>query len=295
MGPVQGVIILKVAVIGAGGQLGSDLVKVFEDVVPLSHEDIEVTDPSSCEVLRKIAPDVVINTAAFHRTDDCEDQPKKAFGVNALGALNVAKVCSSIGAINVYISTDYVFSGTSGHYYEEDPVRPINVYGSSKLAGEVLTRAYSPKHYILRVSSLFGAAGVSGKGGNFVETMIRNVNKEEGLKVVDDVIMSPTYTLDAAEAIKAILEKGLRFDTYHVVNYGSCSWFEFAQTIFQLLGRSPSLQPIDSSRYPTRVTRPADSSFSIYRLREANIFMRPWKDALQAYLEEKGYIQERME
>jgi dTDP-4-dehydrorhamnose reductase len=291
MGSIRGVIILKVAVIGAGGQLGSDLVKVFEDVVALGHKDIEVTDPSSCEVLRKIAPDAVINTAAFHRTDDCEDEPEKAFEVNAIGALNVARVCSSIGAVNVYISTDYVFSGTSGHYYEEDPVRPINVYGSSKLAGEVLTRAYSPEHYILRVSSLFGIAGASGKGGNFVETMIRNVNKEDGLKVVDDIIMSPTYTLDAAEAIRAILEGGLRFDTYHVVNYGSCSWFEFAQAIFQLLGKTPTVHPIVSSEYPMLARRPGDSSLSNYRLREAGIEIRFWKDALKAYMEEKGHIQ----
>ncbi|NYT11877.1 MAG: dTDP-4-dehydrorhamnose reductase [Methanomassiliicoccales archaeon] len=283
---------MKVAVIGAGGQLGSDLVKVFEDVVALGHKDIEVTDPSSCEVLQKIAPDAVINTAAFHRTDGCENEPEKAFEVNAIGALNVARICSSIGAVNVYISTDYVFSGTSGHYYEEDPVRPINVYGSSKLAGEVLTRAYSPEHYILRVSSLFGTAGASGKGGNFIETMIRNVNKEDGLKVVDDVVMSPTYTLDAAEAIRAVLERGLRFDTYHVTNYGSCSWFEFAQAIFQLLGKTPAIHPIISSEYPTLARRPSDSSLSNHRLREAGIEMRFWKDALKAYLVEKGHIQE---
>lgn len=292
MGSIPGVIILKVAVIGAGGQLGSDLVKVFEDVVALGHKDIEVTDPSSCEVLQKIAPDAVINTAAFHRTDGCENEPEKAFEVNAIGALNVARICSSIGAVNVYISTDYVFSGTSGHYYEEDPVRPINVYGSSKLAGEVLTRAYSPEHYILRVSSLFGTAGASGKGGNFIETMIRNVNKEDGLKVVDDVVMSPTYTLDAAEAIRAVLERGLRFDTYHVTNYGSCSWFEFAQAIFQLLGKTPAIHPIISSEYPTLARRPSDSSLSNHRLREAGIEMRFWKDALKAYLVEKGHIQE---
>ena len=285
-------IILKVAIIGAEGQLGSDLIKVFENVVPLSHEDIEVTDLSSCEVLREISPDVVINTAAFHRTDDCEDEPKKAFEVNAIGALNVAKIAASIGAVNVYISTDYVFSGTSGHYYEEDPVRPINVYGSSKLAGEVLTRAYSPEHYILRISSLFGTAGASGKGGNFVETMIRNVDKEDGLKVVDDVVMSPTYALDAARAVRAILEKCMRFDTYHVTNYGSCSWFEFAQAIFQILEKSPKIHPINSSEYPTLAKRPGDSSLSNYRLREAGIEMRFWRDALRAYMEEKGHIQE---
>lgn len=282
---------MKVAIVGARGQLGSDLLKVFDDVVPLGHQEIEVTEPSSCGALLDLQPDVVINTAAFHRTDECEENPDKSFEVNAIGALNVARIAQSMDAVNMYISTDYVFSGDSGQYFEEDPVRPINVYGASKLAGEVLTRAYSPRHYIIRVSSLFGAAGSSGKGGNFVETMIENRWNEGGLKVVDDITMSPTYTFDAAWAIGEILRKRLRFGTYHVCNRGSCTWFEFAKAIFDILGESPPLRAVDSSYYPTKARRPTDSSLLNYKIKEAGIQMRPWREALHAYLEEKGHLE----
>ena len=165
---------MKVAVIGASGQLGSDLVKVFEDVIPLTHKDIEVTDLSSCEILKELKPDVVINTAAYHKTDECEENPEKAFLVNSVGARNVALICKEIGAIDVFISTDYVFDGSKKEpYTEEDVPNPINVYGVSKYAGEILTRYICGKYYIIRVASLFGVAGARGKGGSFVETMIK--------------------------------------------------------------------------------------------------------------------------
>ncbi|MEM3587448.1 MAG: sugar nucleotide-binding protein, partial [Candidatus Jordarchaeaceae archaeon] len=126
---------MKVAVIGSRGQLGSDLVKVFggETVIPLAHEDIEVTDYGSCAKLSTLSPDVVINTAAFHKTDACEDDPLKAFSVNAVGSKNVSQICREIGAVYIYISTDYVFDGTKGEPYTEgDVVNPINTYRISK-------------------------------------------------------------------------------------------------------------------------------------------------------------------
>jgi len=147
---------VNVAVIGATGQLGSDIVEVFSkdpafEVIPLSHEDVDVTILESLKVLERIKPDVIINTAAYVRVDDSELYPEEAFKVNAIGALNVAKVAEKINAVNVYISTDYVFDGEKGRpYKEEDVPNPINVYGASKLMGEIFTRNYSPKHYIIR-------------------------------------------------------------------------------------------------------------------------------------------------
>jgi len=281
---------MKVAVIGAGGQLGSDLMKVLGDAIPMTHEELRVEDAESLECLLEASPDAIVNTAAFHRTDDCENDPKRAFAVNAIGALNVARVAESLGAVNVFVSTDYVFSGDSGHYFEEDPVRPVNVYGGSKLAGETLTRAYSSRHYVVRVSSLFGVAGASGKGGNFVETMISNQDREGGLRVVDDVVMTPTYTLDAARAIKRMLENDIRYGNYHVCNRGSCSWFQFAETIFDLLEREVDLFPVPSEEYPTLARRPSDSSMSSHKLRSSGIEMRDWEEALKAYLVEKGHL-----
>ncbi len=282
---------MKVAVIGVG-QLGSDLVKVFgDDAVPLTHRDIEVTDFTSCEILREIKPDVVINTAAYHKTDECEDNPEKSFSVNAIGARNVALICKDIGAVNIFVSTDYVFDGNKGQPYSEDDVpNPINVYGVSKYAGEIFTRYISDKHYIVRVSSLFGAAGASGKGGNFVETMIKKAKAGEEINVVEDITMSPTYTKDAAFAIKQIIEKKLPYGIYHVTNDGYCTWYEFAKAIFELAGISAKLNPTTSDKYPTKAKRPKNSSLSIEKLKSCGVEMRHWKDALKAYLEEKGHI-----
>ncbi|MBW9223432.1 dTDP-4-dehydrorhamnose reductase [Methanothermococcus sp. SCGC AD-155-E23] len=282
---------MKVAVIGATGQLGSDLVKVFEEVIPLTHSDIEVTDLSSCEVLKELKPHIVINTAAYHKTDECEDNPEKAFLVNAIGARNVALTCKEIGAINVYISTDYVFDGSKEEpYTEEDIPNPINVYGISKYAGELLTRTLCDRYYIIRVSSLFGVAGASGKGGNFVETMIKKGKAGEELYVVNDITMSPTYTKDAAVAIKKILSSKLPYGVYHVTNDGFCTWYEFAKAIFEITGIDAKLNPTTSDRYPTKAKRPKNSALSIEKIRFYGIEMRHWRDALRDYLMEKGYL-----
>ena len=282
---------MKVAVIGASGQLGSDLVKVFDDVIPLTHKDIEVTDLSSCEILKELKPDVVINTAAYHKTDECEANPEKTFLVNSVGARNIALICREIDAIDVYISTDYVFDGAKKEPYTEDDIpNPINVYGVSKYAGEILTRYICNKHYIIRVSSLFGVAGASGKGGNFVETMIKKGKAGDELNVVNDITMSPTYTKDAALAIKKIIYNKLPYGIYHVTNDGSCTWYEFAKAIFEITGIDAKLNPITSGKFPTKAKRPKNSALSIEKIKSYGINMRHWKCALREYLKEKGHI-----
>ena len=230
---------MKIAVIGSTGQLGTDLMKtlnVGHDVVGLAHNDIEVADYESCLILKDHQPDVIINTAAFHKTDLCEDEPLKTFSVNALGARNVTVISKEIGATAVFISTDYVFDGIKKEPYTEDDVpAPVNTYGISKLAAEHFARQ-NPKHYIVRVASVFGEAGASGKGGNFVETMMTKAKKNESITVIDDMWMSPTYTKDAAAILKGILELQLPYGTYHATNKGYCSWYQFAQEIFQVTG-----------------------------------------------------------
>ena len=240
---------MNVAIIGANGQLGSDLVEVFGkdpsfEVIPLTHKDLDVTVPETLKVLKELKPDVIINTAAYVRVDDAELYPEKAFAVNAIGALNVARVAEEIGAVNVYISTDYVFDGTKGEpYTEEDVPNPINVYGTSKLAGEIFTRNYSTKHYIIRVASLYGKAGASGKGGNFVNWVIEKARRGEELRIVDDKFMSPTYTMDVARTLKKFLELMPEFGVYHMVNEGYCSWYEFTKAIFEILGWEVKIRP----------------------------------------------------
>jgi dTDP-4-dehydrorhamnose reductase len=282
---------MKVAIIGANGQLGSDLVKVFSDAIPLTRKELDVTDYESLKILKEIKPDVVINTAAYVRVDDAEIEADKAFQVNAVGALNVTKICNEINAVNVYISTDYVFDGTKGEpYTEEDTPNPLNVYGLSKYAGEVFTRNYSERYYIIRVASLYGVAGARGKGGNFVEFMIQKAKSGEEIRVVNDMFMSPTYTRDVAVMLKRFLEIEPEFGVYHMVNEGYCSWYEFTKEIFNILGWDVQVTPIKSSELNRLAKRPLFSALKNQKLEKLGLKMRHWRDALRDYLVEKGWI-----
>lgn len=282
---------MKVAIIGATGQLGSDLVREFKsDAIPLTHKNIEVSDIKSCEGLKEINPDVIINTAAFHKTDECEDLPERTFAVNAIGAKNIASIAMEIGACSIYLSTDYVFDGKKGSpYIETDPPNPINTYGISKMAGEIYTRRLD-KQYIFRVSSLFGIAGASGKGGNFIETMVNKAKNHEDINVVDDMIMTPTNTKEVAGAIKDILKKNLTYGTYHVTNSGSCSWYEFATAIFDNLELEANLSPTKTADLNVKAQRPIFSALSNAKLEKNGVEMNDWKEALQGYLKEKGHL-----
>jgi len=284
---------VKIVIIGSTGQLGTDLLKILQDdneVIGLTHNDIEVSDYKSCLILKELKPEVIINTAAFHKTDQCEEEPLKTFSVNAIGAKNVATISKEINAITVYISSDYVFDGSKKEpYTEEDTPNPINTYGISKLAGELYTKQ-NPKHYIIRVASLFGVAGASGKGGNFVETMIKKALNKEVINVVDDMWMSPTYTKDAALIIKKILKANVPYGVYHATNKGYCTWFQFAQEIFKLTGLTPIIKPIRTDQLQMKAKRPRFSALESVKLPKYGIQTRRWEEALKEYLIEKGYL-----
>jgi len=284
---------MRIAVIGSTGQLGTDLVKTLgtaHEVISLTHSDLEVADYGSLVILKEQRPDVVINTAAFHKTDQCEEEPQKTFCVNALGARNIAMMTKEIGATAVYISSDYVFDGSKKEPYTEESIpAPINTYGISKLAAEHFTRQ-NPKHYIIRIASVFGKAGASGKGGNFVETMIKKAKKNEPIMVVDDMWMSPTYTKDAASVLKGILELQLPYGVYHATNKGYCSWYQFAKEIFQITRLNPHLKPTKTDPNNGNAKRPPFSALTSTKLSKYNLEPRDWKEALRAYLIEKGHI-----
>ena len=284
---------MRIAVIGSTGQLGTDLVKtlgVEHDVVSFTHNDLEVADYDRCKILTEHQPELVINTAAFHKTDQCEEEPLKTFSVNSLGARNVAIITKEIGATTVYISTDYVFDGSNNKpYTEEDIPAPLNTYGISKLAGEYFTKQ-NPKHYIIRIASVFGKAGASGKGGNFVETMITKAKNNNPITVVNDMWMSPTYTKDASSTIKQIVEKQLPYGIYHTANKGFCSWYQFAEEIFHITGLTPVLKPTKTDPNYGKARRPAFSALTPKKLTKYNLEPREWKEALRGYLIEKGHI-----
>jgi dTDP-4-dehydrorhamnose reductase len=285
---------MKIVIVGSTGQLGTDLMEILREnheVIGLSHQNIEVSNYCSCLTLKEHHPEVIINTAAFHRTDQCEDEPEKTFQINAVGPKNIARVSKEIGATAVFISTDYVFDGAKNEpYVEDDAPNPINTYGISKLAGELYTKQ-SPKHYVMRVASLFGAAGASGKGGNFVETMITKAKKQETISVVDDQWMSPTYTRDAAKIMKKIIESQLPFGTYHATNEGFCTWFQFTKQIFSILNMDPTLTAIKASQLQVKAQRPRFSALKSTKLPKHSIQPREWTGALLDYLIEKEYVQ----
>lgn len=280
----------RVAVLGSTGQFGTDLVDVLRtenrfEIVPLSHADCDCTSFDKVRgVLGRLRPELVINSAAYLRVDECEYHAREAFEVNAIGALNVARVCAELDGFCIYISTDYVFDGIkSTPYVESDPTNPINVYGTSKLAGEILVRQTAPRWLIIRLAGLFGKNGARGKGGNFVETILAKANSDEPIKIVNDVRMSPTYTRDAATALVRLMDRGAD-GIVHLTNDGACSWYEFAKTAMELAGRPVALTPVSSTEYPTRARRPKNSALVSER---SQVKLPSWQDGLKAYLIEK--------
>ncbi|MDR7568582.1 MAG: dTDP-4-dehydrorhamnose reductase, partial [Armatimonadota bacterium] len=271
------------------GQMGRAVVRAFEEAgvypVGLGHGEVECADPASvAEAILPLRPEVVVNCAGYVRVDECEDRPEVAFRVNALGALNVARMCREAQARCVYLSTDYVFDGEKiTPYREEDPPNPINVYGASKLAGEYLVRQTCPDALIVRVASLFGGGGSRGKGGNFVLSVLERARCGERLQMVADIRMSPTYTVDAARALVALVRQGA-VGVFHVVNEGSCTWYDLACQTLALVGGRAVVQPVSRNAYPARARRPANSALSTTKLKAWGIRMRPWEEALTEYL-----------
>jgi dTDP-4-dehydrorhamnose reductase len=284
----------RVVLLGANGQLGTDIRRVFASapvqLIPLQRKDLDVERLDQiAPVLRSVGPfDVLINCTAYHKTDECEDHAEKAFAVNALAPREMAKFCSETGAVLIHFSTDYVFDGAQKRpYTEQDPVSPLNVYGVSKAAGEHFIAAHHDKAIVLRVSSLFGTAGASGKGGNFVETMLRLAASGQPVRVVDDQIMSPTYTMDIAEAVRRfVLEHPGLYGIYHCSGEGACSWYAFAAEIFRQRGVKADLRPVSASEYPAKARRPAYSVLDHSKLR-AVCPMPHWTDALRRYFLQK--------
>lgn len=280
---------MRVAIIGATGQLGSDLVEIFgEEAIPIDHNMIDIEDSSTVKILENLAPDVVINTAAYTRVDDAEVEVYKAFGVNAIGALNVAKTCNTMKAVNVYVSTDYVFDGNQKVPYTEHQMpNPVNVYGASKYAGEIFTRNYSSSYYIIRVASLYGRRGSRGKKGNFVDVMIQKAQRGESIQVVNDMYMSPTYTKDVAIMLKRFLEIMPEYGIYHMVNTGYCSWYELTQEIFRILNENVKITPISTNMLQRLAKRPLFSALENQKLEKLGLYMKSWREALSDYLHEK--------
>ncbi len=282
---------VRTVILGANGQLGSDLTRALagSDVVPFTREDFDVTDyPKTRAAIAKASPQDIVNTTAFHRVDDCETQAETAYSVNVLALLNLVRIANDIGARLVHFSTDYVFDGASKlPYTEESAPMPLSVYGNSKLAGEYIVRTTAKRYLLIRTGGLYGVAGSRGKGGNFVETMIGKARSGDHIRVVADQIITPTYTGDLAAQIALMLENDL-LGLCHATNEGSCSWYEFAQAVFQMSGLKADLSPTTSDLYKTPAIRPKFSVLENARLKKSGLNrMRHWRDALALYFQDK--------
>jgi dTDP-4-dehydrorhamnose reductase len=285
---------MDVLVIGSTGQLGQDLMRVFPGAVGLGHQDLDVSDGVAVTLaIQAHRPQWILNTAAFHRVDDCEINPQLAFGVNALGALNVARAATTVGAGVVFFSTDYVFGAAyrnRGHPYTEvDVPGPINAYGASKCAGEQMVLASNPKHLVIRTTGLYGTS-TSRKGWTFPELMLNKARSDGFVKVVDDQVLAPTYTADLATKVKELIQHGAS-GLFHLTNAGECSWFDFARETFELAGIPVKMEAIKTEQSQRRARRPAYSALASSRLPQVGVVpMRQRIDALKDYLNKKGVI-----
>lgn len=285
---------MKILIIGAGGQLGSELVNLLQDdtIIPLTHRDIEMTDYQQVnDIISSNMPDIIINTAAYHKVDDCEDNIENSFSVNVYAVRNIARICSELDIAFAHFSTDYVFGGEKkAPYTEDDSPNPLSVYAVSKLAGEFFVRNICKRHYVIRTCGLYGAKGISGKGGNFIELMLKLAHENKTIKVVADQIVTPTYAKELALKVSQLIRTE-EYGLYHITNNGGCSWYEFAKTIFELTGVSANLSPTTAIEFNAKANRPAYSVLENRHLQKLSLDdMKPWKEALREYLKEKGYI-----
>lgn len=279
----------KILIVGYKGMLGSDLVKVLKKknkIIGVSRPYLDVTNYKLCQkVCQKIKPQIVINTAAYHRVQECEENPEIAFSVNAIGAYNISKASKEINAKSIYISTDYVFDGSKKKFTENDLPNPLNIYGASKLAGEYLTKIANKKSYIIRTSWLFGIhQEQSSKGPNFVTQILEKAKYSNKIEVVSDQVGNPTSTLDLSAKISELLEKKVPYGIYHITNSGSCSWHEYALKIINLTKHKAIIMEASSS--DPFVIRPKRSVMISKNLMKVKIKrLRNWKNALKDYVE----------
>jgi dTDP-4-dehydrorhamnose reductase len=282
---------MTVAVIGANGQLGTDVVAAFqalgEPVCRLNHADLDISSlESTRNRLSSLRPAVVVNTAAMHHVESCEKEPVRAHEVNGLGARNLSIVTRDLGAKLLHVSTDYVFDGSKRNpYVENDAPAPLNVYGSTKLAGETFIRETAEKYFIVRTSALYGRNPCRAKGGrNFVELMLKLARERDELRVVNDEVVSPTSTSELAKQIIELCRSD-HYGLYHATAEGSCSWFEFAAAIFAITNTKVNLKVAGPNEFPTKVPRPKYSVLENQELKRFGLnTFGSWQAGLTEYL-----------
>lgn len=283
----------KILLIGKTGQLGSDILrngKDFDIFAPTRKAVDLKSENSVISAIEDFHPHVVINTAAFHNVPLCEYEYKKAFQINCIAVGKMAQACQETGSLFVTISTDYVFDGSNNEPYTEDASpRPLQIYGISKLAGEFAALSAAPdKAIIIRTCGLYGLSGASSKGENFVDKRIKDAENNDRVEVSCEQIVCPTYTDDLSIAILELLKHpGINPGIYHLVNEGSCSWYDFTKTIYEIMKIDIDLQPINRNGQGAGFRRPLYSVLANKKAKAMGITLPHWRSALKRYLKIK--------
>jgi dTDP-4-dehydrorhamnose reductase len=278
---------MKVLVLGAGGQLGSELVRAStaagDEVIAATRSDIDISDGARLrDVIRAQRPGVVFNAAAYTAVDGAETNTERAELINGRAVRRLAQVCRDMVVPLVHFSTDYVFDGTAREPIPEGaPTGPVSAYGRTKLHGEEALLRSGADAYLVRTSWVYGL-----EGANFVKTVLRVTGEKGSMSVVDDQRGSPTWARDLAVASRRLLDAGPP-GTYHLTNSGECTWYEFARAIVELAGVDADIRPITTAEYPTPATRPAYSVLANQHWLElGQPPLRHWKEALTEFIPE---------
>jgi len=284
---------MKILLIGKTGQLGRDIIKnnPGHEIYAPCRNTLDVTSKNVLDALIVDSrPEVVINTAAFHNVPLCETEVENAFRLNCLAVRDMAVACKKAGALFVSFSSDYVFGGEKfTPYLECDKPQPLQMYGISRAAGEFAAMASAPNHAIvIRTCGLYGASGAQSKGGNFVDKRIADAKINNVLEMSCDQVVAPTYTDDLSRAVLRLIEHpNMAPGIYHLVNDGECNWYEFTKTIYEIIGLTVKVIPVDRNGVSGEMRRPLYSVLANNKARYLGIELPHWRDALQRYLDEK--------
>jgi dTDP-4-dehydrorhamnose reductase len=285
---------MRILVTGAAGLLGSAVTEIFrnggDEVHPTGHAALDIVDAAAVErLVREIRPEAIVNCAAYNDVDAAEADPASALSVNAFGVLALARAARDAGALLVHYSTDFVFDGeTARPYVEDDPPNPKSVYASSKLLGEWFA-ADVPRHYLLRVESLFGGPGVrAGSRRGSLGTIVDRIRAGGVVPVFVDRTVSPSFTPDVAAATRALMRSGAPWGTYHCVNAGQATWREVAEEAARRLGVPLTIRELTLESVAAPAARPRFCAMSSARLASLGIVMPAWQDAVRRYLEDEA-------
>ena len=289
---------MKALLLGPNGQLGTDIRSANDQrgepiqIQSVGRAQIDLSNvDAAVSALRDLKFDILINCSSYHKTDEVEANAQQAFTINAHLVRRLSDLAAEKHARFFHVSTDYVFGGQQHRLplSEDAPKAPVNIYGASKAMGEDLALLNGGDTVVVRVASLFGVAGASGKGGNFVETMLRLAKEKGELRVVADQTMSPTSTADIADSIIDMILAKAPPGIWHIVNSGAATWFEFAERIISDANIKARMIPIKTEQFPTPAARPRYSVLDNAKFSKAIHALRPWQDALKDYLVAKGH------